>query len=121
MRHRKSGKHLGRTSSHRRAMFANLARSIILHGTIKTTLPKAKELRRVVEPLVTKAKVDSVANRRHVFSKINDKEVIGRLFAEISPQYVNRPGGYLRIVKCGFRKGDAAPMAVIQFIEPQQA
>jgi large subunit ribosomal protein L17 len=115
MRHKKSGVHLGRTSSHRKAMFANLAKSIIEHGTIKTTVQKAKELRRVIEPLVTKAKEDSVANRRFVFSKLNSKFAVGKLFSDLGPRFKERPGGYVRVIKCGFRKGDCAQMAIVQF------
>ncbi len=117
MRHRKSGRHLNRTSSHRQAMFRNMAVSLIEHEVIKTTLPKAKELRRVAEPLITLAKKDSVANRRLAFSRMRDKAAVGKLFSEIGPRYQERPGGYTRILKCGFRAGDAAPMAYIELVD----
>ena len=117
MRHRKSGRQLNRNSSHRKAMFQNMANSLFLHEAIKTTLPKAKELRRVVEPLITKAKSDSVANRRHVFSKLRDDAMVAKLFTELGPFYKNRPGGYVRILKAGFRTGDKAPMAVVQLVD----
>ncbi len=115
MRHRKSGRRLGRTSSHRKAMFRNMAASMLKHETIKTTLAKAKELRRVVEPLITLAKEDSVANRRLAFDRLRDKEVVGKLFSELGPRFKDRPGGYLRILKTGPRAGDAAPMAIVMF------
>jgi len=117
MRHRKSGRHLNRTSSHREAMFRNMASSLIEHEIIKTTLPKAKELRRVAEPLITLAKKDSVANRRLAFSRTRSKSAVGKLFAELGPRYVERPGGYTRILKCGFRAGDAAPMAFVELVD----
>ena len=117
MRHRKSGRQLNRNSSHRKAMFQNMANSLFLHEAIKTTLPKAKELRRVVEPLITKAKSDSVANRRHVFSKLRDDAMVAKLFTELGPFYKDRPGGYVRILKAGFRTGDKAPMAVVQLVD----
>ena len=117
MRHRKSGRQLNRNSSHRKAMFQNMANSLFLHEVIKTTLPKAKELRRVVEPLITKAKSDSVANRRHVFSKLRDDAIVAKLFNELGPFYKDRPGGYVRILKAGFRTGDKAPMAVVQLVD----
>ena len=117
MRHRKSGRKLNRNSSHRKAMFQNMANSLFLHEVIKTTLPKAKELRRVVEPLITKAKSDSVANRRHVFSKLRDDAMVAKLFNELGPFYKDRPGGYVRILKAGFRTGDKAPMAVVQLVD----
>ena len=117
MRHRKSGRQLNRNSSHRKAMFQNMANSLFLHEAIKTTLPKAKELRRVVEPLITKAKSDSVANRRHVFSKLRDDAMVAKLFTELGPFYKDRPGGYIRILKAGFRSGDKAPMAVVQLVD----
>ena len=117
MRHRKSGRHLNRTSSHRQAMFRNMAASLIEHEIIKTTLPKAKELRRVAEPLITLAKEDSVANRRLAFSRTRDKAAVGKLFAELGPRYEGRPGGYTRILKCGYRAGDAAPMAYIELVD----
>lgn len=116
MRHRLSGRQLNRTSSHRSAMFRNMAASLLEHEIIKTTLPKAKELRRVAEPLITLGKQDSVANRRLAFSRLRSKAVVGKLFAEIGPRYNARPGGYLRIVKCGFRTGDKAPMAYVELV-----
>lgn len=117
MRHRKSGKQLNRNSSHRKAMFKNMANSLFLHETIKTTLPKAKELRRVVEPLITRAKTDSVANRRNVFSKLRDDASVAKLFTQLGPFYKDRPGGYIRILKAGFRIGDKAPMAIVQLVD----
>lgn len=120
MRHRKSGRHLNRTSSHRQAMFRNMAVSLIEHEVIRTTLPKAKELRRFAEPLITLAKVDSVANRRLAFARTRDKAIVGKLFTEIGPRYAERPGGYTRILKCGFRPGDAAPMAYIELVDRPQ-
>ena len=117
MRHRKSGRKLGRNSSHRKAMFRNMAASLLRHETIKTTLPKAKELRRVVEPLITLAKVDGVANRRLAFDRLRDKEVVGKLFTDLGPRCKARPGGYLRILKTGPRPGDAAPMAIVQIVD----
>ena len=117
MRHRKSGRQLNRNSSHRKAMFQNMANSLFKHELIKTTLPKAKELRRIAEPLITLAKEDSVANRRLAFNRMRDKEMVGKLFAELSPRYKDRPGGYLRIMKCGFRAGDAAPMAYVELVD----
>ena len=121
MRHRKSGRHLSRTSAHRKAMFQNMAVSLFEHELIKTTLPKAKELRRVAEPLITLAKVDSVANRRLAFSRLRDKEAVGNLFTTLGPRYQSRPGGYLRILKCGFRAGDNAPMAYVELVDRPQA
>ena len=117
MRHLKSGKKLNRTSSHRRAMFSNMTASLIEHEVIKTTLPKAKELRRVAEPLITLAKNDSVANRRLAFSRLRSDSAVGKLFAELGPRYQARPGGYLRILKSGFRAGDAAPMAIVELVD----
>jgi len=117
MRHRKSGRHLNRTSSHRDAMFRNMANSLFRHELIKTTLPKAKELRRVAEPLITLAKSDSVHKRRLAFARLRDKETVGKLFAELGPRYDTRPGGYLRILKCGYRPGDAAPMAFVELVD----
>ena len=117
MRHRKSGRQLNRNSSHRKAMFKNMANSLILHETIKTTLPKAKELRRVIEPLITRAKADSVANRRHIFSKLRDDAMVAKLFTQLGPFYQDRPGGYIRILKAGFRTGDKAPMALVQLVD----
>jgi len=122
MRHHKSGRKLNRNSSHRKAMFNNMANSLFDHEIIKTTLPKAKELRRVAEPLITLAKDDSVANRRSAFSKLRDKEMVGKLFTQLAPRYKERPGGYTRILKCGFRSGDAAPMAYIELVDrPEEA
>jgi large subunit ribosomal protein L17 len=121
MRHLKSGRKLNRDSSHRTAMFRNMANSLFQHEIIKTTLPKAKELRRVAEPLITLAKIDGVANRRVAFNRLRDKSAVGKLFTEIGPRYRSRPGGYLRILKCGFRSGDAAPMAYVELVDrPQQ-
>ena len=117
MRHRKSGRQLNRNSSHRKAMFKNMANSLFLHETIQTTLPKAKELRRVVEPLITKAKNDSVANRRHAFSKLRYDAMVAKLFTQLGPFYKDRPGGYIRILKAGFRTGDKAPMALVQLVD----
>jgi large subunit ribosomal protein L17 len=117
MRHRKSGRKLGRNSSHRQAMFRNMATSMVMHEQIKTTVPKAKELRRVVEPLITLAKEDSVANRRLAFSRMRDKAAVGKLFKDLGPRFKDRPGGYLRILKTGPRPGDAAPMAIVQLVE----
>jgi large subunit ribosomal protein L17 len=117
MRHRKSGRQLNRNSSHRKAMFRNMAVSMFDHELIKTTLPKAKELRRVVEPLVTLAKEDSVANRRLAFSRLRDDAVVAKLFSEIGPRYKERSGGYLRILKCGYRPGDKAPMAYVEMVD----
>jgi len=117
MRHRKSGRKLNRNSSHRQAMFRNMAVSLIEHELIKTTLPKAKELRRVVEPLITLAKEDSVANRRLAFSRTRSKAAVGKLFDELGPRYQERPGGYLRIIKAGFRAGDNAPMAYVELVD----
>lgn len=117
MRHRKSGRQLNRNSSHRQAMFKNMAGSLVKHELIKTTLPKAKELRRVIEPLITLAKQDSVANRRLAFARTGDKEVVGKLFNELGPRYETRPGGYIRILKCGFRTGDNAPMAYVELVD----
>ncbi|AEE24327.1 50S ribosomal protein L17 [Paraglaciecola chathamensis] len=117
MRHRKSGRQLNRNSSHRQAMFRNMAGSLVKSELIKTTLPKAKELRRVIEPLITLAKQDSVANRRLAFARTGDKEVVGKLFNELGPRYEERPGGYIRILKCGFRTGDNAPMAYVELVD----
>ena len=117
MRHLKSGRKLNRTSSHRKAMFSNMTASLIEHEVIKTTLSKAKELRRVAEPLITLAKNDSVANRRLAFSRLRNDSAVGKLFAELGPRYQKRPGGYMRILKCGFRAGDAAPMAIVELVD----
>ncbi len=117
MRHQKSGRKLNRNSPHRTAMFRNMAASLVRHETIKTTLPKAKELRRVVEPLITLAKKDSVANRRLAFDRTRSKAAVGKLFKELGPRYKDRPGGYLRILKMGYRPGDSAPMAIVQLMD----
>jgi len=117
MRHRKSGRHLNRNSSHRKAMFNNMANALFEHEIIKTTLPKAKELRRVAEPLITLAKEDSVAKRRIAFASLRDKSTVGKLFNELGPRYKQRPGGYTRILKCGYRAGDAAPMAYVELVD----
>ena len=121
MRHRKSGRKLNRNSSHRKAMYRNMAASLIKHETIKTTVPKAKELRRVIEPLITLAKDDAVAKRRLAFDRLRDKEAVGKLFVELGPRFKERPGGYLRILKMGFRRGDAAPMAIVQLLDQPAA
>lgn len=117
MRHMNSGRQLSRTSSHRKAMFKNMAASLIKHELIRTTLPKAKELRRVAEPLITLAKADSVANRRLAFARLRDKVAVGKLFVELGPRYRERKGGYLRILKCGMRAGDNAPMAYVELVD----
>ncbi|WNH51032.1 50S ribosomal protein L17 [Stenotrophomonas oahuensis] len=117
MRHQKSGRKFNRTSAHREAMFKNMAASLFKHELIKTTLPKAKELRRVAEPLITLAKVDSVANRRLAFARLRDNEAVGNLFTILGPRYATRPGGYLRLLKCGFRAGDNAPMAYVELVD----
>ncbi len=119
MRHRKIGRHLNRTSSHRNAMFRNMMASLLEQELIRTTVPKAKELRRFVEPLITLAKKDSVAARRLAFSRLRNKMVVGKLFQELGPRFSSRPGGYVRILKCGFRDGDAAPMAVVELVDRQ--
>lgn len=122
MRHRNIGRQLSRNSSHRRAMLRNMATSLLKHETIRTTLPKAKELRRVVEPLITMARTDNVAQRRRAFDRLRDREVVGKLFDELGPRYRERPGGYLRILKMGNRAGDAAPMALVQLVDqPEKA
>ena len=117
MRHQKSSRKFSLTSAHRQAMFTNMAASLIKHELIRTTLPKAKELRRVAEPLITLAKTDGVANRRLAFSRLRDKEAVGTLFTVLGPRYVSRPGGYLRILKCGYRPGDNAPMAYVELVD----
>ena len=117
MRHRKSGRHLNRDSSHRKSMFRNMACSLLEHEVIKTTVPKAKELRKVAEPLITLAKLDSVANRRLAFSRTGNKGVVSKLFTELGPRYQDRAGGYTRILKCGFRAGDSAPMALVELVD----
>jgi large subunit ribosomal protein L17 len=121
MRHQKSGRKFSRTSAHRDAMFSNMAASLFKHELIRTTLPKAKELRRVAEPLITLAKRDGVANRRLAFSRLRDKEAVGNLFTKLGPRYAERPGGYLRILKCGFRAGDNAPMAYVELVDRPDA
>jgi large subunit ribosomal protein L17 len=121
MRHRYSGRKFSRTSAHRKAMFKNMTASLVEHELIKTTLPKAKELRRVAEPLITLAKKDSVANRRLAFARIRDKDAVRKLFDELGPRYEARPGGYIRILKCGFRTGDKAPMAYVELVDRPEA
>ncbi len=120
MRHRKSGRHFGRESSHRRAMFRNMIASLVEYELIKTTLPKAKELRRFAEPLITLAKNDSVANRRLAFSRLRSKEAVKKLFEEIGPRSKSRNGGYLRILKCGIRQGDSSIMAIVELVDRVQ-
>lgn len=117
MRHRNTGRSLNRTSSHRKAMFTNMCNSLIEHELIKTTLPKAKELRRYIEPLITKSKMDSVATRRYAFDILRSKSAVGKLFTTLGPRYNERPGGYVRILKCGFRPGDNAPMAIVELVD----
>ncbi|AWN75472.1 50S ribosomal protein L17 [Legionella anisa] len=117
MRHRNSGRSFGRTSSHRKAMFANMCCSLIEHELIKTTLPKAKDLRRYIEPLITVSKVDSVAKRRQAFDILRSKSAVGKLFKDLGPRFVERPGGYVRIIKCGYRDGDNAPMAIVELLD----
>ena len=117
MRHRKTGRHLNRSRAHSHAMFRNMSASLVRYELIRTTLPKAKELRRFVEPLITRAKVDSVANRRLAFARLRDQASVAKLFAELGPRYRVRPGGYLRIIKCGYRAGDKAPMAYVELVD----
>ncbi len=117
MRHLKSGRKFGRNSSHRKAMFRNMVASLVDHEIIKTTLPKAKELRGYAEPLITLSKNDTVANRRLAFDRLRSKEAVGKLFSELGPRYKTRPGGYLRVLKCGFRDGDRAPMAYVELVD----
>jgi len=117
MRHRKTGRQLNRNSSHRKAMFSNMATSLFKHELIRTTLPKAKELRGFAEPLITLSKEDSVAKRRIAFSKLRDRDVVTKLFNELGPRYAARPGGYVRVIKCGFRAGDSAPMAYVELVD----
>lgn len=119
MRHRKSGRHLNRSRSHYHAMFRNMSASLVRHELIRTTLPKAKELRRIVEPLITRAKIDTVANRRIAFARLRDRGCVAKLFAELGPRYRVRPGGYVRIIKSGFRAGDKAPMAYVELVDRQ--
>lgn len=122
MMHRKAGRALGRKSSHRTAMYRNMASSLIREETIRTTLPKAKELRRVVEPIITLGRKPSLANRRLAFDRLRDREMVVKLFDELGPRYANRNGGYLRILKFGFREGDAAPMALVELMDrPEEA
>ena len=120
MRHRHTGRQLNRNSSHRKAIFRNMTNSLVEHEMIRTTLPKAKELRRFAEPLITLAKKDSVANRRLAFDRTRSKDVVGKLFSELGPRYDARPGGYIRILKCGFRTGDKAPMAYVELVDRPQ-
>jgi large subunit ribosomal protein L17 len=120
MRHRESGRKLNRNSSHRKAMFRNMAISLMEHEMIKTTLPKAKELSRIAEPLITMAKIDNVAKRRLAFSRLRDRNIVTKLFNELGPRYKERPGGYLRILKCGFRTGDKAAMAIVELVDRPQ-
>ena len=120
MRHRHSGRQLNRNSSHRKAMFRNMTISLVEHELIKTTLPKAKELRSYAEPLITLAKKDSVANRRLAFDRTRSKSAVGKLFSELGPRYESRPGGYIRILKCGYRAGDKAPMAYVELVDRPQ-
>lgn len=117
MRHRNSGRSFSRTSSHRKAMFSNMCCSLIEHELIKTTLPKAKDLRRYIEPLITVSKADSVASRRQAFDVLRSKIAVGKLFSDLGPRYVERPGGYVRIIKCGYRAGDNAPMAIVELVD----
>jgi large subunit ribosomal protein L17 len=117
MRHRQTGRHLNRTSSHRQAMFRNMVVSLMRHELITTTLPKAKELRRFAEPLITLAKDDGVAKRRMAFDRLRDREIVTKLFNELGPRYKERPGGYVRILKCGFRAGDKAPLAIVELVD----
>jgi large subunit ribosomal protein L17 len=121
MRHRHSGRQLNRTSAHRKAMFSNMTSSLVEHEIIKTTLAKAKELRMIAEPLITLAKEDSVANRRLAFDRLRNKESVGKLFTDLGPRYKTRPGGYIRIIKCGFRMGDKAPMAYVELVDRPEA
>ena len=117
MRHRKSGRHLSRTSAHRKAMFQNMAVSLFEHELIKTTLPKAKELRRVIEPMITLAKEDSLSNKRLAFNRLRDRDSVVKLFADLGPRFAKRPGGYTRILKMGYRVGDNAPMALVELVD----
>lgn len=121
MKHRNSGRHLSRTSSHLRLMLRNMSASIIKHEVIKTTVPKAKELRRVVEPMITMAKTDSIANRRIAFSRLRDDAAVAKLYTVLGPRYKTRAGGYLRILKCGYRAGDKAPMAFVELMDRPEA
>ena len=121
MRHRNSGRSFSRTSSHRKAMFSNMCCSLIEHELIKTTLPKAKDLRRYIEPLITVSKTDSVATRRQVFNTLRSKQAVGKLFTDLGPRFAKRPGGYIRIIKCGYRDGDNAPMAIVELLDRPEA
>jgi large subunit ribosomal protein L17 len=121
MRHRNSGRKLNRNSSHRKAMFKNMAASLLEHEMIRTTLPKAKELRGVIEPLITLGKTDSVANRRLAFSRLDDRDAVTKLFSDIGPRSASRPGGYIRILKTGLRVGDKAPMAIVELVDREVA
>ncbi|KTD61052.1 50S ribosomal protein L17 [Legionella shakespearei] len=121
MRHRNSGRSFSRTSSHRKAMFSNMCCSLIEHELIKTTLPKAKDLRRYIEPLITVSKADSVASRRHAFDILRSKVAVGKLFSDLGPRFSERPGGYVRIIKCGYREGDNAPMAIVELVDRPRA
>jgi large subunit ribosomal protein L17 len=121
MRHRNSGRQLSRNSTHRSAMLQNMAVALLRHEIIKTTLPKAKELRRVAEPLITLAKIDNVSKRRLAFARLRDRDIVTKLFNELAPRYKSRPGGYLRILKCGFRSGDNAPMAIVELMDRTEA
>ncbi len=122
MRHRNVGRYLGRPTGHREAMLANLAASLMRHESIKTTLPRAKELRRIAEPLITLAKSDSVARRRLAFARLRNRDVVTKLFNELGPRYRERPGGYLRIIKAGYRRGDSAPVAIVELVDrPEEA
>ncbi len=120
MRHRKTGRQLNRNSSHRKAMFSNMAASLFRYEIIKTTLPKAKELRGFAEPLITLSKQDTVANRRIAFSKLRDRDIVTKLFNELGQRYKARPGGYMRVIKCGFRVGDSAPMAYVELVDREE-
>ena len=120
MRHRKSGRYFSRTSSHRKAMFKNMMVSLLKHELIKTTVAKAKELRMYMEPMITLAKVDSVHNRRLAFARLRDRDMVTKLFNEIGPHFITRPGGYLRVLKCGNRKGDCAPMAIVELVDRER-
>jgi len=117
MRHRNAGRSLSRTASHRKAMYKNMCCSLIEHELIKTTLAKAKELRRYIEPIITRSKSDSVSSRRYAFDTLRSKSAVGKLFTVLGPRYTNRPGGYIRIIKCGFRDGDNAPMAIVELVD----
>lgn len=117
MRHRNAGRKFSRTSSHRKAMFSNMCTSLVEHELIKTTLAKAKELRRYIEPLITVSKSDSVAKRRHVFDTLRSEAAVGKLFTVLGPRYTTRPGGYVRVLKCGYRSGDNAPMAIVELVD----